>query len=37
LLIRKRYRREDNIKIVVKEIGWDGMDLTDLSEDRDRW
>ena len=37
LLIRTRYRRGDNIKMDVKEIGWDGMDLTELSQDRDRW
>ena len=37
LLRRTRYRREDNIKMDVKEIGWGGMDLIDLSLDRDRW
>jgi hypothetical protein len=31
LLIRTGYRREDNIKMDVKEIGWDSMDLIDLS------
>jgi len=36
LLIRTRYRRGDNIKMDGKEIGWDGMDLIDLSQDRDR-
>jgi hypothetical protein len=27
----------DNIKIDLREIGWGGMDWTDLAQDRDRW
>jgi hypothetical protein len=27
----------DNIKIDLREICWDGMDWTDLAEDRDQW
>jgi hypothetical protein len=27
----------DNIKIDVKEIGWDGMDRIELAQDRDQW
>jgi hypothetical protein len=27
----------DNIKIDVREIGWDDMDWMDLAEDRDQW
>jgi hypothetical protein len=27
----------DNIKIDLKEIGWDGMDWMDLAQDRDQW
>jgi hypothetical protein len=27
----------DNIKIDLREVGWDGMDWTDLAQDRDRW
>jgi hypothetical protein len=27
----------DNIKIHLREIGWDGMDWTDLAHDRDQW
>jgi hypothetical protein len=27
----------DNIKIDLREIGWDGMDWIDLSEDRYQW
>jgi hypothetical protein len=34
---RPRHRCVDNIKIDVREIGWDGMDWIDLAEDRDQW
>jgi hypothetical protein len=27
----------DNIKMDLREIEWDGMDLIDLAQDRDRW
>jgi hypothetical protein len=27
----------DNIKIDLREIGWDGIDWIDLAEDRDQW
>jgi hypothetical protein len=27
----------DNIKMDLREIGWDGMDWIDLAHDRDRW
>jgi hypothetical protein len=27
----------DNIKMDLREIGWDGMDLIDLTQDRDQW
>jgi hypothetical protein len=27
----------DNIKMDLREIGWDGMDLIDVAKDRDRW
>jgi hypothetical protein len=26
-----------NIKIDLREIGWDGMDWIDLAQDRDQW
>jgi hypothetical protein len=32
---RPRHRREDNIKMDLREIGWDGMDLIDLVQDGD--
>jgi hypothetical protein len=27
----------NNIKMELKEIGWGGMDWTDLVQDRDQW
>jgi hypothetical protein len=27
----------DNIKMDLREIGWDGMDLIDLAQERDQW
>jgi hypothetical protein len=34
---RPRRRWVGNIKIYLREIGWDGMDWTDLVRDRDQW
>jgi hypothetical protein len=34
---RPRRRWVDNIKMDLREIGWDGMDWIELAEDRDRW
>jgi hypothetical protein len=36
-LVRARRRWVDNIKIDLREIGWDGMDWIDLAQDRDQW
>jgi hypothetical protein len=36
-LERSRCRWADNIKIDLREIGWDGMDWIDLAQDRDQW
>jgi hypothetical protein len=33
---RPRRRRVDNIKIYLREIGWDGMDWIDLAQDTDQ-
>jgi hypothetical protein len=34
---RTRRRWVDNIKIDLREIEWDGMDWTDLAQDRGQW
>jgi hypothetical protein len=34
---RSRRRWVDNIKMDLREIGWDGMDWIDLAQDRDQW
>jgi hypothetical protein len=33
---RPRRRRVGNIKMDLREIGWDGMDWIDLAQDRDQ-
>jgi hypothetical protein len=37
LLGRPRRRWEDNIKMDLREIGWSGMDWSDLAQERDQW
>jgi hypothetical protein len=34
---RSRCRWVDNIKIDLREVGWDGMDWISLVQDRDHW
>jgi hypothetical protein len=34
---RPRRRWVDNIKMDLREVGWDGRDWIDLAQDRDRW
>jgi hypothetical protein len=34
---RRTRRWADNIKIDLREIGWDFMDWIDLAQDRDKW
>jgi hypothetical protein len=34
---RPTRRWVDNIKMVLREIGWDGMDWIDLAQVRDQW
>jgi hypothetical protein len=34
---RPRRRWEHHIKMVVQEVGCEGMDWIDLSQDRNRW
>jgi hypothetical protein len=36
-LKRPRRRWVDGIKMDLREVGWDGMDWTDLAQDRDQW
>jgi hypothetical protein len=36
-LKRPKLRWVDNIKIDLREVGWDGMDWIDLDQDRDQW
>jgi hypothetical protein len=34
---RPRRRWVDNIKMDLTEIGWDGVDWIELTQDRDQW
>jgi hypothetical protein len=34
---RPRRRWVANIKMDIREVGWDGMDWIDLAQDRNRW
>jgi hypothetical protein len=34
---RQRRRYVDNIKMDLRERGWDGMDWNDLAQGRDQW
>jgi hypothetical protein len=34
---KPRRRWMDNIRMDLREIGWDGMDWMDLAQDRDQW
>jgi hypothetical protein len=34
---RSRRRLVYNIKVDLREIGWDGMDWIDQTQDRDQW
>jgi hypothetical protein len=34
---RSRHRWVDNIKMDLREIGWDGMDWFDLAQDRNQF
>jgi hypothetical protein len=35
--LNNRRRWKDNIKTDFKDVGWGGMDWSDLASDRDRW
>jgi hypothetical protein len=34
---RPRLKGVDNIRIDLRETGWDGVDWIDLAQDRDQW
>jgi hypothetical protein len=34
---RPRRTWVDNIKMALREIGWDGVDWMDMAQDRDQW
>jgi hypothetical protein len=36
-LVRPRRRWVGNIKLDLREIGWDGIDWIDVVQDRDQW
>jgi hypothetical protein len=36
-LVRQRRRWLNNIKMDLRDIGWDDMDWIDLAQDRDQW
>jgi hypothetical protein len=36
-LKRPRHKWVDNIKMDLREIGWDGMDWIELAQDRNQW
>jgi hypothetical protein len=36
-LRRPRLRWEDNIKMDLQEVEWEGVDWIDMAQDRDRW
>jgi hypothetical protein len=35
--VKTRRSWVDNIKMNLREIGWDGVDLMDMAQDRDHW
>ena len=37
LLFRRRRKCEDNIKMDFKELGYEGVSLIGLAQDRDKW
>jgi len=34
---RPRHRWKDDIKLALKEVGWEGMDWIAVAQDKDRW
>jgi hypothetical protein len=36
-LRRPRHRWEDDIRMDLREVGWEGVDWMHMSQDRDQW
>jgi len=34
---RPRHRQEENIRVSLKEIGWESVDWIHMAQDRDQW
>jgi hypothetical protein len=34
---RPKYRWEDDIRMDIREVGWEGVDWIHLAQDRDQW
>jgi hypothetical protein len=34
---RPRRKWEDNIKMDLQKVGWEGVDWIDMAQDKDRW
>jgi hypothetical protein len=34
---RRRHRREDNIRMDLRDVGWEDMDWIHLAQNRDQW
>jgi hypothetical protein len=34
---RLRHRRDDNITVILKQTGWDGMHGVHLAQNKDKW
>ena len=37
IIWKTRHRWENNVKMDLQEVEWEGMDCIDLAEDWDRW
>ena len=36
-VLKSQCEWEDNIKMYLKEMGWEGLDWIDMAQDRDKW
>jgi hypothetical protein len=37
VILEISFTSKDNIKMDLREIGWDGVDWIDMDQDRDQW